>query len=143
MNFRAILVAALAVLSACNTHLVGRTDSPFTGQFGISVPVPPPSLKAAPVQYVEVQGNLDVEAPVADTRVFLYDRSTGRGFFAYADPYGAFEFSAVKLDLTDNCLEVWFEEPGPDGDTSDHNFYVADIEVDDKTVVTMELAEEC
>ncbi|MBZ5710262.1 hypothetical protein [Nannocystis pusilla] len=143
MPFRAILVAALAVLSACNTHLVGRTDSPFTGQFGISVPVPPPSLKAAPVQYFDVQGNLDVEDPVVDTRVFLYDRSSGRGFFVYADQYGEFEFSAVKLDLTDNCLEVWSEEPGPDGQASRHTFYVADIDADDKTVVTMELAEEC
>lgn len=143
MSFRAIIVAALAVLSACNTHLVGRTDSLFTGQFGISVPVPPPSLKAAPVQYVDVRGNLDVEEPVADTQVFLYDRSTGRGFFAYADALGEFELSAVKLDLTDNCLEVWFEEPGPNGQTSEHSFYVADIDADDKTVVTMELAEEC
>ncbi|WAS89616.1 hypothetical protein [Nannocystis punicea] len=143
MIFRAILVAALVVLSACNTHLPTRTDRPFTGQFGISVPVPPPSLKAAPVQYVDIQGNLDAEEPTADTRVFMYDRSGARGFFVYADQYGEFGFDAVKLDLTDNCLEVWFEEPGPKGQVSQHRFYVADIDEDDKTVVTMEQIDEC
>ncbi|MCY0993167.1 hypothetical protein OV203_38870 [Nannocystis sp. ILAH1] len=143
MIFRALLVAALVVLSACNTHLPTRTDRPFTGQFGISVPVPPPSLKAAPVQYVEVQGNLEVEAPTLDTRVFLYERSGARGYFVYADQFGDFELSAVKIDLTDNCLEVWFEEPGPDGPVSQHRFYVADIDEDDASVVTMEQADEC
>ncbi|PCC75091.1 hypothetical protein SAMN02745121_03702 [Nannocystis exedens] len=143
MIFRAILVVAFVALSACNTHLPTRTDRPFTGQFGISVPVPPPSLKAAPVQYVDVKGNLEVETPMADTRMFLYDRSGARGYFVYADPYGEFEFDAVKLDLTDNCLEVWFEEPGPEGQVSEHRFYVADIDEDDKSVVTMEQTDEC
>ncbi|MDC0722939.1 hypothetical protein [Nannocystis bainbridge] len=143
MHFRVLLAAVLVVLSACNTHLPTRTDRPFTGQFGISVPVPPPSLKAAPVQYVRVQGNLEVEAPQADTRVFVYDSSGDRGFFVFADQYGQFEFDAVKLDLTDNCLEVWFEEPGLDGPASQHRFYVAGIEADDATVATMEQADEC
>lgn len=143
MNVRAILVAAFVVLSACNTHLVTRTDRPFTGQFGISVPVPPPSLRAQPVQYVQVAGNLDAEEAVAETRVLLFERAAGRGYFVYADQYGEFEFTDVKLDLSDNCLEVWSEEPGPEGQASEHTFYVADIDADDKSVVTMELTDEC
>src|SRR5690606_36097915 len=102
-----------------------------------------PSLRAAPVQLVEVHGTLETEAPVQETRVFLFDQVGGRGYFVTADEAGAFVFTDVKLDLSDNCLEVWSEEPGADGQTSERSFYIADIGDDDATVVTMELADGC
>lgn len=143
MIYRVLLVAVFVVLSACNTHLVGRTDSPLTSQIGISVPVPPPSLCAAPIQLVEVEGKLDTDAPVPDTRVFLFDQVSGRGYFVVASDSGEFVFTDVKLDLSNNCLEVWSEEPGAEGQASERSFYVADIADDDASVVTMELADGC
>ncbi len=94
------------------------------------------------MDYVEVQRNLDAEEPVAATRVFLHDRSSGRGFFVYATVRRVRVHRREARPLR-QLLEVWSEEPGPNGQASGHTFYVADIDADDKTVVTMELAEEC
>lgn len=140
---RAILVVALAALSACNSTLIVRTDGPYIGEHGISVPVPPPSLTAAPVQFVEVEGNLEIGTPEPKTKVFLYEGTTARGYFVLASGDGEFVFKGVELDLGDNCLEIWYEEPGPYGLASVHSFFFAYIGEDDQTVVTEQLMAGC
>ena len=140
---RAVLALALAGLSACNSTLIVRTDGPYIGEHGISVPVPPPSLTAAPVQQVEIEGDLKIGTPEPRTRVFLYDGASERGYFVHAGDDGGFLFSDVELDLHDNCLEVWYEEPGPYGLTSVHSFFVAYIDEDDQSVVTDQLFAGC
>lgn len=140
---RVLLAGTLLALAACNATIITRTDGPFIDEHGISVPVPPPSLTAAPVQFVEVTGTLGVSAPKAMTQAFLFEGTTGRGYFVYAESNGAFLFKGVEMDLTDNCVEIWFEEPGTEGRKSEHSFFVADIDADDQTVVTMQIASGC
>lgn len=140
---RTVLAAALAVLGACNSTIITRTDGPFIAEHGISVPVPPPSFAAAPVQVVEVEGELGVAEPEPMTRVYLYEATSDRGYFVHADDDGGFLFIGVQLDLTDNCLELWFEEPGPNGTTSVHSFFTAVIGEDDQSIVTKQLMAGC
>lgn len=140
---RTVLVAALAALGACNSTIIVHTDGPFIDEHGISVPVPPPSFSAEPVQYVEVEGELGVDAPVPRTTVYLYEATSERGYFVHADDAGKFQFVGVLLDLTDNCLEVWSEEPGPDGKKSVHSFFTATIGPDDQSIITEQLMAGC
>jgi hypothetical protein len=140
---RTVLVVALAALGACNETLIVRTDGPYIGENGISVPVPPPSFSAAPVQFVEVVGELGVATPEPKTKVFLYEATSDRGYFVHADSEGDFQFVGVELDLHDNCLEVWFEEPGPYGTASVHSFFTAMIGADDQSIVTDQLMAGC
>lgn len=139
---RTALVVALAALSACNSTLIVHTDGPYIAENGISVPVPPPSFAAAPVQFVEVAGELG-SPPEPKTKVFLFEGVTQRGYFVHADDDGAFQFTGVELDLTDNCVELWYEEPGPYGQASVHSFFVAGIGPDDRSVVTDQLMAGC
>lgn len=140
---RVLLVASLVAATACNATIITRTDGPFIGEKGISVPVPPPSLTAAPVQFVEVAGSLGVSSVPPMTITFLYESTSARGYFVYADEAGNFLFEGVELDLNDNCLEVWFEEPGPEGKKSEHSFFVASIGEDDQSVVTAQIGGGC
>jgi hypothetical protein len=62
---RLALVLGVVFGTGCNDHPLGGYDNgPQIGERGISVPVPPPSLTLAPVQTVDVEGdvnNPDVE----------------------------------------------------------------------------------
>lgn len=137
------LAAAVLGLGACNTTIIVRTDGPFIDETGISVPVPPPSLRAAPVQFVEITGNIGVAEPVAGTMVYLYEGTSARGYFVHAEDDGYFLFEGVELDLTDNCIEVWHEEPGVDGRSSAHSFFVAMIGEDDQSVFVDQYGGSC
>ncbi len=140
---RALLAGTLTALAACNSTIITRTDGPYIDERGISVPVPPPSLTAEPKQFVEVRGTLGINTPKAMTRAFLFEGTSARGYFVYADDVGEFLFTGVELDLNDNCIEVWYEEPGAEGRKSEHSLFIATIDADDQSVLTMQVASGC
>ncbi|MCA9694502.1 MAG: hypothetical protein KC636_33300 [Myxococcales bacterium] len=103
--------------------------------FGISIPIPPPSLTAAPQQDAHVAGEIDPDEPLTDAVVYLHDTVSGNGYFLELGADTQFEFSDVSLDLTNNCLEVHYEQEGEDGDlVSEVAFYRAGIGADDQSV---------
>jgi hypothetical protein len=104
---------------------------------------PPPSLKAAPVQRVDVEGELPDSSPEPKTRVELYEAVSGRGYFTFAAGDGSFRIEDVLVDLTDNCLEVWWQQPGPNGEISMSSFFRAEIGEDDQSVVTEQFFSGC
>lgn len=132
----------LALGTACNAHPIGGyDDGPQIDKRGISVPVPPPSLWDAPVQAVQVEGELGDGDPEPQTSVFLIDTVGGYNGFVIAEPDGSFLFeypNLVDIDLTDNCLEVWSEEPGPYGEMSLHSFFHVYIDPDDDQALITE-----
>lgn len=143
--FRPALVLALAFGTACTDHLpVSPDDGPQILASGISVPVPPPSLLAAPLQAVDIDGELGDSAVADGTQVFLRDAIQGDpGYFIVAEPDGSFHFKGVLLDLSNNCIEIWSEEPGPDGAQSMTSFYRAKIAEDDQSVIAEQFFSGC
>lgn len=134
----ALLLAALAV-GGCNEHPVTRVLVAPT-VIGISIPIPPPSLQAAPMQAVDIAGEGDELVP--DSAVYLFEHRSDRGYFILADDAGDFVFTAVPIDLTDNCIQIWYAEPGPEGAESAYGSYVLSIGDDDQSVLTTEV-EDC
>ena len=65
---RSALLTSLVLGTGCNSHLLTSPDAgPQIGDRGISVPVPPPSLKLMPVQLVDLTDNcIDVWSEDAD-----------------------------------------------------------------------------
>lgn len=131
---------ALAALVGCNE--VVFPDAP-PDLHGISVPIPPPSLTAAPIQHVDVEGALASDMPTPGTLVYLYENRTSRGYFVVADDAGVFVLRDVLLDLTDNCMEVWSKEPGAEGQESQHTAFKASIAADDQSVDVEEWKSGC
>jgi hypothetical protein len=143
---RTALVLALSLGTACQPYHLpggGYDDGPQIGDRGISVPVPPPSLKEFPIQRVDIDGELDDMDPEPKTEVILwvYSATNEHGDIVFANSDGTFHFSEVLIDLTDNCIEVWAEEPG--GTTSIHSFFRASIGPDDQTIVTEQFFSGC
>lgn len=139
------LAFLLALGTGCNSVLLGSgyDDGPQIADNGISVPVPPPSLRAAPVQEVDIEGELDDRTPEPKTEVHLWETTSEQGFFGLANADGTFRFEGVELDLTDNCIEVWAEEPGAYGHMTIHSFFHAYIGEDDQSVVTEQFFSGC
>ena len=78
------LALGLVLGTGCNDHPLGGgyDDGPQIDERGISVPVPPPSLTAEPVQRVVIDGDLGISNPEAGTRVFVFDLDgVGQGLF--------------------------------------------------------------
>lgn len=138
---RCALLAAALLSGACNSTIIVRTDGPFIAENGISVPVPPPSLTAEPVQEVDIEGRLG-RTVAPDTIVYLFEGTMEAGHFVFADEAGHFAFDGVALDLSDNCIELWYQEPGKD-DASEHSFFVAEIAEDDQSVRTTQYGGGC
>ncbi len=135
---------SLTLTSGCNEHpVVNFAQGPFIDDLGISVPVPPPSLTAAPVQRVDIEGQLASANPEPKTVVYLQDAYGDLGVFVYAAPDGSFTFQGVEINLQENCLELWSEGPGPYGKESVHAFYQARIDDDDQTIRTTPLFRGC
>lgn len=131
-RLRTLLLASLALPAAgCNTPTFPLDPPDF---LGISIPIPPPSLTLAPVQDVDIQGDLGLSEPVPQTLVYLYEHRGDRGYFVFANDAGQFTFNEIELDLTNNCMQVWFEEPGEDGRTSEDGFFTATIADDDQSI---------
>lgn len=140
------LSLGMAFGKGCNDHPIGNyDDGPQIAERGISVPVPPPSLTAAPRQQVNIEGELGISDPEPDTVVSLWDRYNDGipGAFNLANPDGTFRLDGFELDLTMNCLEVWSKEPGPYGKESVHSFFVASIDPDDQSVITKQFFSGC
>ena len=133
LNLRSRVVAALVVAALGGCNEVSFPDAPPDFR-GISVPIPPPSLTDEPVVRVEIDGTLGTSMPIADTRVYLYEKTTARGYFVLADGDGDFILQDVLLDLRSNCMQVWAVEPGPGGEESQHTFFKASIAEDDVSV---------
>ncbi|MBL9104270.1 MAG: hypothetical protein JNL82_25215 [Myxococcales bacterium] len=147
-SLRTALLAALALGTACQPYHLpggGADDGPQIGDRGISVPVPPPSLTAAPRQEVDVDGELGDPQAASGTIVtmWIYGGAEDRGHQIVAEPDGSFHFTGIPLDLTDNCIEVWSEEPGAYGGTSVTSFFRAHIAADDQTVITEQFFSGC
>ncbi|MEZ4450618.1 MAG: hypothetical protein R3B09_14145 [Nannocystaceae bacterium] len=131
---------ALAALSLVGLGLasIGCNEHPVTQVLvaplvtGISVPIPPPSLRAEPVQRVDVEGLAKDVVP--DTVVYLYELRSERGYFVPVDDDGAYVIPDVELDLTHNCLQLWYAEPGLDGTESAYGIFVLTIGEDDQSV---------
>ena len=132
----ALVTTLLALGTACNAHPIGGyDDGPQIDENGISVPVPPPSLWTAPVQQVEIEGQLGVTDPSPMTLVYVLDTVNGGSRFVEADVDGGFRFEGfneLEIDVTQNCLEVWSEEPGAYGEMSIHSFFRVRIDADDE-----------
>lgn len=142
----------LAFGTACQPfHLPGGgfDDGPQIDEHGISVPVPPPSLTAAPRQTVDVEGDVNDPDFEPGTKVSLVvysaadtDQDVEYRVDAAAD--GTFAIKdRVLLDLTDNCIEVWYERPGSFGSQSVSSFYRAAIGDDDQSIVTTQFFNGC
>lgn len=140
---RTVLLLSLVYGTGCNSHLLTSPDGgPQIGDRGISVPVPPPSLKLAPVQRVDIEGEIGAAAGEPGTRVFLQETERGLdGRVDMPEDDGSFFFEGVELDLTDNCIEVWTEDG--DGNDSVHSFFRASIDDDDQSVLTEQLFNGC
>ena len=140
---RSALLTSLVLGTGCNSHLLTSPDAgPQIGDRGISVPVPPPSLKLMPVQLVDIEGEIGAMAGEPGVRVFLQETQRGLpGQFVFLEDDGSFFFEGVEVDLTDNCIEVWSEDA--EGQSSVRSFYRASIDVDDQSVLTEQLFNGC
>ncbi|MBA3546956.1 MAG: hypothetical protein H0T76_10775 [Nannocystis sp.] len=139
----ALLALSLVYGTGCNSHPLTSPDAgPQIGDRGISVPVPPPSLKLAPVQRVDIEGEIGATAGEPGTRVFLSENRLGtQDYNNMPEDNGSFFFTGIELDLTDNCVEVWTEDG--DGNSSVHSFFRASIDEDDQSVLTEQLFNGC
>ena len=134
----------LVLGAGCNDHTFTNYDAgPQIEQDGISVPVPPPSLKLDSVQQVNIEGVLGFTNAAPGTVVYLQNAYSDLGAFVVAEPGGSFVFKGVEIDLLQNCLELWSEEPGPQGEMSVHSFFFANIGPDDQSVVTQQFFDGC
>jgi len=107
------LLVALCGVAACPLHpvvAVGHVELRITKR-GIFVPLPPPSLRADPVQQVQLEGTLVAEDLAEGTVVRLVD-AWGMANVTIPLEIDQETFSAVFVaDLTANCLDVWVESP--------------------------------
>jgi hypothetical protein len=126
------------VLAACATH-DGRPAfraALAIGERGISVPLPPPSLRDAPRQKIDVHATVVGDEVPAEAKAWVVDL---RGEAEAIVPlHGAAEFSAdgLVVDLEDNCLELWIEDE--DGSEGEHSFFSAAIAYDDVHVTVVD-----
>lgn len=138
-----LVLLSLAFGTGCNSHvLTGPDAGPQIAENGISVPIPPPSLKLAPVQRVDIEGELGSTSEPKGGTVYLREVRRGLpGQFVAPELDGSFFFEGVELDLTDNCIEIWSEDA--DAMASVHSFYTASIADDDQSVITEQLFNGC
>ena len=105
---RGRVLAALgwwAALAGCDDGLTPQDEAPVIDAASID-----PGAGDA-VTRLTIAGRLSA-APAAGTLVYLYEHRRARGFFVMADDDGAFVFEDVSLDMQDNCLQLYAQEPG-------------------------------
>ncbi len=140
-----VLLGLLGITAsmACNAHDPKAVElSVVVDMVGISIPIPPPSLTSAPVQDVDLFG--DITGEPAGARVILHEL---RGDLEYSSDIaedGRFDFAAVTVDLTNNCFAV-FVEVEEDGEllTGEAMYYTAEIAEDDQSAELVEAPEGC
>lgn len=124
----ASLVGLLVMAGACNdpAPVQAYRSAVLIGDRGISIPLPPPSVLAAPEQQVEVHGEVDRDVGEG-AEVRIVDTAGGDEASVPAD--GLSFTATLEVDLTQTCLEAWVVDP--DGDPGEHRFYSTSIEDDD------------
>lgn len=133
---KTLAVTAIWAGMGCAVHepVAAFRSTVFIDDRGISVPLPPPSLTAAPVQEVEVEGEIG-DADAIETGAVVHAREVNTGVEVVveleADASGF--VASLELDLSDSCLELWVEQPnGRDGAP---RTYSTSITVDDEIEV--------
>jgi len=128
-----LVVAGVLLASACARHDAEPAfrRSVSIGDRGISVPLPPPSLTAEPVQDVDVEAHAVGDDPVlAGTMVHVEDvMGEGVAELELAADVEQFVVEELRVDLRANCLELWLV--APDGRESEHVLVHAEIVADD------------
>ncbi len=125
-------------MSACAVHSV-RPVNVFRTVIiarGITIPVPPPSLIAQPVQNTSVWGDvefeLEAESEGTMVAIYLHEHVTNQSLSAEViAPADSFAFD-LEMDHSANCLELWLETA--DGESSTPVRIHTDIAEDDQGV---------
>lgn len=113
-----MLGVGLCLLStACNNDPMFLTPSPTLR--GITIPLPPPSFADEVLLYIDVEGNVPIGYQHPDTKAYLYEKSTARGYFVNLEDESLTNYTIrdVLVDVEDNCLETWFVD-GVDNEPS-------------------------
>ncbi len=83
---------------------------------GITIPLPPPSFADEVLVRIDVEGNVPFGFDTPGSYAYLYEKSSGRGYFVETDGIN-YTIYDVLVDVTDNCLETWFVD-SVDGEES-------------------------
>jgi hypothetical protein len=102
----ASLVLVGLLTGACNQH---QFLVPAPTLRGITIPLPPPSFADEVLLEIDVEGSVPFGFEDPGTTAYLYEKSTGRGYFTMVED-GGFIHHDVLVDIEDNCLETWFED---------------------------------
>jgi hypothetical protein len=116
----ASLVLTVGVVVGCNEP---RFLVPAPTLRGITIPLPPPSFADEVLVHIDVAGTIPFGFGGPGTQAYLYEKSTGRGYFVDTDGV-SFTIFDVLVDVNDNCLETWFVDP-IDKETSTFSDYKA------------------
>lgn len=135
-----LLVASLFAGLGCAVHppRAAFRASVWIGDRGISIPLPPPSLFEAPTQDVDVQGEvMDSDELQAGATVHVSDlHGEDAVSVELAAGQDTFVAEGLRVDLTDNCLELWLEDA--EGAQSERRQFTAEVNADGQTVVVRE-----
>ncbi|NVB42203.1 hypothetical protein G6O69_30550 [Pseudenhygromyxa sp. WMMC2535] len=88
---------------------------------GITIPLPPPSFADEVIVSIDFEGSVPSGFDVPGTKAYLYEKSTGRGYFTLTEG-ASFVIYDVLVDIDDNCLETWFVD-GFEGEESSVSDY--------------------
>jgi len=102
-------------------------------EHGISVPLPPPSVLDAPIR---IEGGLEGEDEAPEgTRVFARELVGEAEAEAPLDASSqAFAIEGLRLDLTNNCIELWARTP--EGASTEPTLVSVSLDEDEDRVVT-------
>lgn len=110
------------------------------GDRGISVPLPPPSLRDQPKQAVDVQGQVTGDKLAQGTELQLVDnRGEAKTRVPVDAQTGRFSLS-IEVDLSDTCLELWLVTPEGD-DGAQRSLFSTRITLDDEVEVVVDCAQ--
>ncbi len=109
----ASLISICAITVGCNEP---RFLVPAPQLRGITIPLPPPSYTDEVMIRIDVEGNVPFGFDSPGSQAFLLEKVTDRGYFVDVEGI-SYTFFDVLVDVTDNCLEVWFVD-GVDGEES-------------------------
>ena len=112
----ALLTLTCASATACNDPMF-LTPAPTLR--GITIPLPPPSFADEVMVFIDVEGNVPPGYQHEETKAYLLEKRTGRGYFVGLDGDDLLTYSIrdVLIDVNDNCLETWFVD-GVDNEPS-------------------------
>lgn len=103
--------ALFAISGLCLTILAGCNEPrfliPSPTLRGITIPLPPPSFADEVLVHIDVAGNVPLGFDNPGTQAFLYEKSSGRGYFTSTDGM-SFTIYDVLVDVGDNCMQTWF-----------------------------------